>query len=681
MSTKRASMERQLAARLTRDSVPELVSTLADQSCATTPRWNVVEALELLIDSGNFISARGLADRIIPLVNGDGRERLFQGYLALCELMISGDSTNCIAELESLYVEINHNGHSLADRVRIALLLSRSLSVCVGMGVLPEGAILRARNVLHVELSRVIEQNHPEFQCVIATELAKSYLHAPTPDPRAAHAILLEPNITESLARVPVDIGFDVRRIAYQARKALIATLSEDNSEDHLRAESRVVGGVARALAELAIARRADPPCDETLLKAAELLEDNRFISGAFEARFLLGSRALDRGHNSIAERHLRQAAQLADDGGFLHGQLLARVGLFQAAVMGGQDEIALKRCDDLTRYMSSEVSVAAMGLNVSAARQIVGQTEEALEMAQRCETLFASKGVDHSESHALHTIGSCHARRGAWGDALVAWERAVHIDISRSAFIPACERRASVVQALVMRDVTADGEVALSTATRCQEILDSSYRILRRFGQSADAKRIEARLRTVNAQLCIMTKNSVTALRHTSIARELYETLAMEYDAGLADALTGLAMIEVGKSGGVEIVEEAVLTLQRPLQFFVGSEYRHIRWKVLYYLAVAGVVISQRKSPPIEKLKWKDLATGWLKEAMRELAQMEDARSGTSINDQDTEFSPGLKPAALDALKTTLGVGSQKPRRAERGATVEVGPGDGYIH
>jgi hypothetical protein len=82
-----------------------------------------------------------------------------------------------------------------------------------------------------------------------------------------------------------------------------------------------------------------------------------------------------------------------------------------------------------------------------------------------------------------------------------------------------------------------------------------------------------------------------------------------------------------------------------------------------------------------MEKVKWKDLATGWLKEAMRELAQMEDVRSGTSINDQDTEFSPGLKPAALDALKTTLGVGSQKPRRAERGATVEVGPGDGYIH
>lgn len=680
MSTKRIG-EEQSPPRLTRDSVPELVLTLNDESSTTTPRWNVVEALELLVDSGNFICARNLAERIIPLVNGDGRERLFKGYLALCELMILGESTRGIAEIESLYVEINHNGHSLADRVRIALLLSRSLSVCVGMGVLPEGAILRARNVLQVEFSRAIEQNHPDFQCVIATELAKSYLHAPTPDARAAQAILSEPSLLDCLELVPADVSFDVRRIAYQARRALVGTRTPEYSEDQLRNESLIVGGVARALAELAIARRADQPCEESLLRAAELLEDNRFISGAFEARFLLGSQALDRGHNSVAERHLRRAADLADDGGFLHGQLLARVGLFQAAVIGGQDELAVERCDELTQYAGSEIAVGAMGLNVSAAKQIVGRTQDALEMALRCQKLFASKGVSHSESQALHVVGSCHARQGAWSEALSAWERAVQIDISRSAFMPACERNASVVQALVMRDVAVVGEVASSTAARCQEILDGSYQILRRFGQAADARRIEARLRTVNAQLCVMTKNSVSALRHTSIARELFDTLAMEYDAGLVDALAGLAMIEVGKSGGVEIVEEAVLTLQRPLQFFVGPEYRHIRWKVLYYLAVAGVVISQRKAQAIEKLKWKDLATGWLKEASRELSQIQEARSCTSMNDQDTEFSPGLKPAALEALKATLGVGTQKPRRADRGATIEAGPGDGYIH
>lgn len=681
MSTTRNSEDTKPIPRLTRDSVPEVVATLSEATAENTPRWNVVEALELLIDSGNFISARALAERIIPLVNGDGRERLFKGYLALCDLMTSGAQTHCIRELESLYVEINHNGHSLADRVRIALLLSRSLSACVAMGVSGEGSILRARNLLQVELTRAVEQNHPEFQCVVTTELAKSYLHAPTPDPRAAHAILIDPQLAEALTRVPSDIGFDVRRISYQARKALAGPRGVECSDEQLRTESRVVGGVARALAELAIARRADSPCEDTLLKAAELLEANRFISGAFEARFVLGSSALDRGHNSVAERHLRKAAHLADEGGFLHGQLLARVGLFQAAVIGGQEEDALARCEDLSSFMLSEVSIGAMGLNVTAARQIVGRIQDALDMGRRCEVFFAAKGIAHGESQALQAVGSCYARLGNWGDALVAWERAARIDEVRCAFIPACERNASVVQALVMRDVTSSGEVDSSTALRCQGILDESCQMLRRFGQSVDARRIEARLRTVNAQLCVMTKNSVSALRHTSIARDLFETLAMDYDVGLVDALTGLAMIEVGKSGGVEMVEEAVLTLQRPLQFFAGSEYRHIRWKILYYLAVAAVVISQRKTPPVDKLKWKDLATGWLKEGVRELARLEESRGDASATEQDAEFSPGLKPAALEALKASLGVGSQKTRRSERGAALETGPGDGYIH
>ena len=681
MNASRSSEDMTPIPRLTRDSVSEVVATLSDTTAANTPRWNVVEALELLIDSGNFITARDLAGRIIPLVNGDGRERLFKGYLALCDLMYSGAQTQCIRELESLYVEINHNGHSLADKVRIALLLSRSLSVCVGMGVLPEGAILRARNLLHVELCRAIEQNHPEFQCVVTTELAKSYLHAPTPDPRAAHAILTDPQLAEAMTRVPLDIGFDVRRISYQAAKAIAGAREAEYSEEQLRAESRVVGGVARALAELAIARRADSPCEDTLLKAAELLEANHFISGAFEARFLLGTSALDRGYNSVAERHLRQAVRLADEGGFLHGQLLARVGLFQAAVIGGQEEDALTRCDDLNLYMLSEVSIGAMGLNVTAARQIVGKVEDALEMGQRCQEFFAGKGIAHAESQALQAVGSCHARLGNWGDALVAWERAARIDDARCAFMPACERNASVVQALVMRDITSSGQVESATSLRCQEILDDSCQMLGRFGQSVDARRIEARLRTVNAQLCVMTKNSVAALRHTSIARELFETLAMEYDVGLVDALAGLAMIEVGKSGGVEMVEEAVLTLQRPLQFFAGAENRHIRWKLLYYLAVAAVTISQRKTLPVEKLKWKELATGWLKDAAREVARMEESRGGAAATEQDTEFSPGLKPAALEALKASLGVGSQKTRRSERGTAVETGPGDGYIH
>lgn len=681
MTTKRASRKKEEVQRLTRDNVPEIVAALKELNSTTTPRWNVVDALELLIDSGNFAHARALAERIIPLVNGDGRERLFKGYLALCDLMINGAQTEAIRELEALYVEIHHNGHSVADRVRIALLLSRSLSVCVGMGSLSEAALLRARGVLQVELTRVVEACNPEFQCVVATELAKSYLHAPTSDPRAAMGILRDPRLLQAMSLVPIDLSFDVRRITYQVTRAVGAGCDIEFSDEQLRAEARVVGGVARALAELAIARRAAAPCEDRLDKAAELFETNEFMSGAFEARFLLGSQALDRGHNSVAERQLRQADRLAAGVGFLHGQLLARVGLFQAAIIGAQDGEATSRADELSSLMSSEVALGSMGLNMAAARQIVGQVVEALEMARRCQGFFSRQGIEHSEAQALHTLGSCEARLGQWPAAYTAWERSVQIDEERCAFISACERRALVVQALVMTDITTSGQVDSATRALCQELLDESYQTLRRFGQSSEARRIEARLHTVNAQLCVMTKSSVAALRHTSAARELFESLGMDHDAALVEALSGLAMIEVGKCGSTEIVEEAVLTLQRPLQFFTGSEYRHIRWKVLYYLAVAGVVISQRKSQAMDKLKWKDLATGWLKDALREVAQLDEAAGGANASQPDSEFSPGLKPSALEALKVTLGIGAQRSRRAERDLVPEVGPGDGVVH
>ncbi len=681
MSARRKTDSDAAADRLTRDSISEIVRALSQPCGSSTPRWNVVDALELLVDSGNFIAARTLAERIIPLVNGDGRERLFLGYVALCDLMTAGSQTEAIATLESLYVEINHNGHSLADKVRIALLLSRSLSVCVGMGTLGEAALLRARNILHVELSRAAEGRNHEFQCIVTTELAKSYLHAPTSDARAALGILGDAFLQQSLDFVAHDIRFDVLRIRFQILRALGGPYRDEYSEEALRRDARAIGGVGRALAELAIARRSAEPCEDSLLKAAELFEANSYISGAFEARFTLGSAALDRGHNSVAERHLRQAAKLADSVGFLHGSLLARVGLFQAAVIGGEEGEATRRVEDLSSLMSSEVAVGSMGLNVAAARQIVGNIESALEMARRCESLFDRRGLDFAEAQALHTIGSCQARTGNWEGALAAWERSVLLDERRFAFTSACERRALVVQALVMRDMSSVGHVQDATRSRCSDLIESSCRILRKFGDSNEARRIEARLRTANAQLCIMTKDSVAALRHTNIARSLFDALGMEYDAALIDALSGLAMIEVGKSGATEMLEEAVLTLQRPLQFFSGTDQGHIRWKVLYYLTVAGVVISQRKSTAIDRAKWKELSTSWLKDALREVAALEHSSRGFQGDSQETEFSPGLKPAALEGLKATLGVGTHKVRRGQRDAVIEAGPGDGFVH
>jgi hypothetical protein len=71
---------------LCRDSVVGMLQVLQNHD-HPAPAWNIVDALEVLIDAGQFRVARGLASSISELVNGDGRERLFDGYVVLCDLM------------------------------------------------------------------------------------------------------------------------------------------------------------------------------------------------------------------------------------------------------------------------------------------------------------------------------------------------------------------------------------------------------------------------------------------------------------------------------------------------------------------------------------------------------------------------------------------------------------------
>jgi len=637
--------------------------------------------LELLIDAGQFRVARGLAARITDMVSGDGRERLFRGYASLCTMMEGGAQRETLNDLERLYVEIHNSGHSLADRVRSALLLARAICVCVSMGTLPEGKIIRARTVLSVELERSVAAGKFDLQMQVALELAKSYLHAPSSDARAAYSLLTLLRQDGAVENLPAEMVFDLERLTYQAARSIGGEVAARHSEEHLRAQSFLVGGVARGLTELTLARR-NPDFPESALEGVvDLFEQNEFLAGAFEALFTLGSNALDRGHNSSAERYLSRALRVAERGGFLHGVLLSRVGLFQASMIAANMDEAKGRCDAIVGSLSSELALGAMGLNAAAAQQLTGDINGGLATAERCEKFFKESGFVTSQSQAAYTIGSCRARMGDWAGAYAAWSRSVRLDDEQSAFIQASERRALLVQGLVMSDTMTRGAIRATTISKCEAILARAYDGLTPFGDSADAKRVRGKLSVVHAQMCVMAKDNVRALRYAAVARESFGALGFDYDVALVDALSGLAMIEVGKGGAHEMFEEAVMTLQRALQFFSGSETRRVRWKILYYLAVAALLAGQHRSRPLEKMKWRDLAAGWLRAASDECAVLEREGASELHSGSDSEFSPGLKPQALEALKKALGVGTNRRKRAEVHVEAEAGPGDGYLH
>jgi hypothetical protein len=153
---------------------------------------------------------------------------------------------------------------------------------------------------------------------------------------------------------------------------------------------------------------------------------------------------------------------------------------------------------------------------------------------------------------------------------------------------------------------------------------------------------------------------------------------LGLEYDVAISDAFSALSMLEIAKSSNSDLAEEAVMHLQRSLQFFLALPGSPMRWKLLYYLAVAAVLVGQSKSSDHDKIKWRTLASGWIRQAEKEAAQLlevPDAGDGGS-----TSFSPGLKPAAIEEMKNALGLRDRSRKRRERAAAPAI-PSEGYVH
>jgi hypothetical protein len=441
------------------------------------------------------------------------------------------------------------------------------------------------------------------------------------------------------------------------------------------------MGGVTRALTEVAIARVSADTDDQQLERAADIFEANDFLCGAFEVRFMLASRALDVGHNVVADRQWHSALALAETGGFLHGKMLAMLGLFQSAMLGEDPQQARLWLERAEQELGSELALGSAGLNVAAARQIMQDYAKALAIAARCETFFKERGLTGFQAQAAHIVGTCEAHGRHWSKARLAWVRAATLDEQRHAFVSACERHGLVAQGYLMGDVVSLGHVRPTTAKKVNSILERAEGILQSFGDLDEAVRIRAKLQTVHAHLCVLGNDHVRALRHLSTARGLFVRLGLDYDVAIADAFSALSMLEIGKSTNSELAEEAVMHLQRSLQFFSSVPGSPMRWKLLYYLAVAAVLVGQSKSSEHDKIKWRTLASGWVREAEKAVAQLPVAADGSHGDDGGTTgFSPGLKPAAIEEMKNALGLRDRSRKRRE-GVTSATIPSAGYVH
>jgi tetratricopeptide (TPR) repeat protein len=649
---------------ISRDFIPELLRVVSQNDDSGNVTWNVLDSLEVLLDAGNTCGALHLAENVVEMLGDEPRNRLFKGYIALCNLMIDGDIDRGLATIEEIYIEIQHGGFSNVDRCWGTILLSRALWVGVYCRATPEVELFRARTLLSNEFSRIQALGDRLLASKVGLELAKSYVHCPSPEVSAAQEILKAVTaLVESEGR-SAEVSFDCTRMRYQVERDAQSGEEGAVSDEALRLASRPLGGVARGLAELSICRVGGIGSEERVFsieRALELFKESSYRSGEFESLLILANAAVENDHHAKAHRIFSQAVQVSVEGGFLYGRGIALLGAFQSVAMSGDTEAAQKLAKELLGLCKKPLFLGAFGLNVVAALQLVGDLSAATRLATTCEKHFITIGIHSLAGQASFMLGASHAESGKWRLARSAWKRALTCDELRRSHISACDKRAALAQAVAMVDFSERGALSDATLGEIDRLRSVSEKSLLPFGSSSVALVALARSLHVHAQLDILAKRSVEALKSLSKAREIFAQLGLEKEVALSDALNGLALLEASKDRGGDIVEEAVAALQRSLDYFAAMGSTRLLWKLHYYLTVAGVMRSQLASDAMVRERWRQMSIGWLKSAERDVQLLTLEGGMPRAGSGEGDFSPGLKPEVLEPLKQVLGLVSQK--------------------
>ncbi len=671
--------------RLTRERIPELLKTLQEDGHNPGVTWNAVDALELLVEAGHFRAARGLAEGVAELVAGSPRQRLFRGYVALCTMMEEGMVFESVQALEGVHAEITSGGHSAADRARAALLVARALFVGVSLGVLPEADLLRARAALEVALDDCEDEGTSKHRAQVGLELAKTYLYAPKPEPLPARLLLerLKKDAEHEGEWEPT-ARLDLERLRYHLEGGLAHQAERLVAPEELRSLAKRVGQVEEALVELSLARTGSSDDDslERLRKAVDLFGRFQFNSGALEGLLILADDAVARGATVRGNALFNRASETAREGGNLQALLLSLLGIFHCAHSSGDVERAASARRVLEESLRSEIGIGAVGFSAIQAAQMCGDYKSAVRCAGRCERLYRQRGVQSGRAQALHLLGASHASAGAWGLASKVWGDAVSVEDLRRATVSASDKRAALAQAFAMAEHGTRGFLSEQGRQKAEALLNQAEGDLGPFERVSSARRARAKILSVRAQLCVMSKNAVAAVACLNRAREVYEELSSSRDVALTDALSGLALLEAGKSRGGELYEEAYALLHQALVFFDSPQHNVIRWKLKYYLAMAAYLSSQSKGGGRGGLTWRETSATWLRGAMDDVEQITSVSGGGFEN---SDFSAGLTPEVLEPLKQALGFKTKKKARggsSVRGGLDDKMPGDGgYLH
>ena len=644
---------------LTRESIPELLRVVSNEAELGGATLNALQSLELLLDAGAVKEALSLARGVVAMLEGDRRDRLFQGYAALCEILVEGTLQRNLERLEQISIEISVGNFSTVDKCWTAILLSRGIQYGVTARALPHSELFRGRAILATEFSKALASGESRLAAQLGLELARSYLAGDPPELTAAQQVAETVLEAGGVDRVTRETLLDARRVQYQGSPSGTVTPSS------LRMAARSLGGIARGLVELTIARassRGSAVEERALNKALPLFETHGYRSGAFEVLVALANRANEAGHNAKALRLFSQASEIATEGGFLHGRGVALLGIFQNTFAMGDTARATSLATELMALCESELFFTAFGLNVVGCLQLIGRHQEAIKLSSRCEKFFVSRGVHSLAAQSAFMLGATNAELGKWRAARDSWRRALLCDELSRSFISACDKRNSLAQALAMLDLSEHGHIRGSTERELLKLLERSERALAPYGNAMEGRHALGRTLHIYAQIAILSRRPIESLKLVSRAREVFSSLGLSRECALTDALNGLALIEASKTGGGTLLEEGIGALQRAREFFAEVEDRRVLWKVNYYLSAAAIMRAQGVSDVAQRQAWLQMAAGFVGEALEDSAKLEKEIGMPRLSSGEGDFSPGLTPDVLESIARTLGITEREP-------------------
>lgn len=622
-----------------------LTEGLASETLSQSYAYRLVLTL---IESGHYRKAGQL---LLSSLDSPIDAALRSALQAYSRIFLLGQPTEHVEELERL---ASLGTPKIHDQIRIRELYSRAVAIAVSFNALPQSYLNRARYEMSRAVDGWLELDEFESYARARIHLAQFYSVGAWPDNGTARTLL---ELVISDTRIGAEYRIDAKRrlveLDYTTGNSSTKEIAIRREFSTLEKEALDAGFVIQSgLVLVSLSRtlkNRSLPVAHVLERAERLFVDNNYPIGVFEVCMNSASLAVESGHLVKARRLFESATATAVEIEFIEGQLVSDLALIQVLISQSERKLAEERAESVLKLKKD---LPSFGLSIAAIYQLLGELERARKVAASAELYYRQLDILDLVSQSIFMQGACLAGQNRWDKARVLWQKAQQIDHSRGDKSGEIEKLLSIAQAITLNDFTATKSVSDQVMAKVAEKIALAESLAKNLPIAGERLRLLGRTSQTSAQLKMVARRPLMALKDFSMARDAFVQLAARRDVAFIDAVMGFALLETGRAGKSGMFEEALEAFKRSLDYFSSEQILAVRWKIFYYLALTSFLIAKSEAGRGTSLFWINGASEWLEAAVLDANRVKEAGI---INAGENEISPGLAYESLDALAKEL--------------------------